>query len=437
MNTICILIQGEEHVLNAVNTGKSLMSVMNEQVGLCPLYGKTIISKKVLGEGAQGQAMLVEIEGKEYVAKKSLVDVPVYSQVIPPEKAKDAFQLVVDAMKRRGTDISMETLKAFNKRYKKGSKVIIPTSAYEYKLCDTGDEVTYFDRFDGNGKTIIPPHSYLCSEESFSEYVIALYGSELARKGMQNFIVVFGFSSCPEKLTKKDEFEVNHYVIMQKIDLTFKEYFMNLYHTDLIRDDEITSIVIQLVFAIAIYQKEYKISHNDLHWINVFLERVKLDEKDKRRYFCYYYNGKKYCFPRGKYIVKIGDFGLSVKWGEPIVGNKTVLNTGYDQDGVEGAWIPNWYSPAYDLLFSLNYIKYILSTSKKENAMLNRILEYIVGDKGTDYYIYKSTKRPKIGRLDELSDKSAEKVLSETDIFDKLIVSDDFDEKYIRLGKIE
>lgn len=116
-------------------------------------------------------------------------------------------------------------------------------------------------------------------------------------------------------------------------------------------------IYIQTMFAIATYQLIYNISHNDLHDDNVFVEFV----TDKTMYdgkflidadwYHYSFQGNDIYVPAIPVIVKIGDYGLSVKYSDPIIGNKTVFETGYDQYDYIGPWIPNKYIPQYDSLF--------------------------------------------------------------------------------------
>jgi len=120
----------------------------------------------------------------------------------------------------------------------------------------------------------------------------------------------------------------------------------------------INGLYIQLIFAIAMYQDKLKLSHNDLHASNMFIEFVTkktiynnqtLHDADWYHYHC---KGYDLYFPAIPIIMKIGDYGLSVKYSEPIVGDKSVFEDGLDQNDGNGPWIPNTFMPSYDCLFA-------------------------------------------------------------------------------------
>jgi len=123
------------------------------------------------------------------------------------------------------------------------------------------------------------------------------------------------------------------------------------------RTDVINGIYIQTIFAAAMLQHVAGISHNDLKTDNVFVEFVNENTIFKgqslinAQYYSYVINGKPIYFPAIPLIAKIGDFGISVKYTEPIVGDYTVFENGYDQYDGSGPWVPNYPISSYDALF--------------------------------------------------------------------------------------
>jgi serine/threonine protein kinase len=172
-----------------------------------------------------------------------------------------------------------------------------------------------------------------------------------------NFLNVFDFVTCYEP-------EEQQYIFMQQIDTT-------MHHINMSRWSEAakTFAFMQLLLSIYVYQS-LNISHNDLKTDNIFMEKITEDTT---------YNGQhilkanylEYKLPGGAsfyltipednaYIVKIGDWGQSVKYGMaklPTVGNFGVFLGEFDgyQMGIKDPVnTPNWFAPAYDLFTFLN-----------------------------------------------------------------------------------
>tara|TARA_B100001769_G_scaffold138267_2_gene108176 strand:+ start:1262 stop:2953 length:1692 start_codon:yes stop_codon:yes gene_type:complete len=73
-----------------------------------------------------------------------------------------------------------------------------------------------------------------------------------------------------------------------------------------ISDEELSSIIIQILMILITYQKIFKFTHNDLHTNNIMY--VLTDKK----YLFYKYNNKKYKIPTFGKIFKIIDFGRAI-----------------------------------------------------------------------------------------------------------------------------
>ena len=235
-----------------------------------------------------------------------------------------------------------------------------------------------------------------------------------------NFIDVFGFMSCPVfidgdgnevKIGKNDNptdyrLIVNKYIFMEKIDkdvLSMDECLfeqLDRFQCNNLKWKVTNVLFVQILHAIATYQKHYKLMHNDLHGGNVFVEFIKEDtvyrgqNLSTAEWFHYKVGKTDLYLPWIPFLAKIGDFGLSVKYSKPIVGDKEVFEDGYDQHDGNGPWIPNWYSPVYDMLFILeNFIHYTSENNKFILSMMN----YIVGVNCS--CINTSTSRPILSKL--------------------------------------
>ena len=371
--------QGRKEVLDIVDTGGELVAYLANEDTICPLIGSKIRLVKELGRGVFGTAFLIKIKGmgpKEYVAKRSFGSVKTMhaEQTFPLEEyakiiSKTYMTDLQTVINLNGGDP--------NKIINKGNKIYVP----EYStICRTA-KLKDFPRFDGEGATIIQPGSYLCDDEQYSEYVIGVLAGNLYRKGTSiNFLDIFGFATC--LTTKKRKSKVSQYVFMDRIDTDLHAKF-----------DEITqnkkmasAFLIQIIHAIATYQHHYKLVHNDLHSGNVFIEYVTPNTKFNGEtlydadWYHYHISGTDIYIPAIPYIAKIGDFGLSVKWSSPIVGNKYVVTTGFDQQDGNGPWIPNWYAESYDML----YVTRFFYTDNTKNVFIRKLFAQMLGLKTFD-----------------------------------------------------
>lgn len=73
-----------------------------------------------------------------------------------------------------------------------------------------------------------------------------------------------------------------------------------------VSDEELGSIIFQIVMTLITYQKAYNFTHNDLHTSNIMYR-----ETDKT-YICYKYKGRYYKVPTFGRIYKIIDFGRAI-----------------------------------------------------------------------------------------------------------------------------
>ena len=398
---IKIIFEGNEEIIKVVESGKFL----NKYIGLpseaCPLIDANIKFVEKLGEGKYGAVFLIKIKddnSKKYVVKKSNIKFN-YIDIKKSEISEILKEIDIDL----NTFLSLQ-LPSFSREFEKISdfgriKILIPPNICKLSNYELFTSIPQIGDDDILAKILVPKGSYLCNDNSFSEYIIGAYIGKLYRDKMCiNFINMYSMFTCPNKdSSEKDIFQ--QYIFMDKIDaelcdclpcispleykklnlLSFdfsaKQKNLNLSNIPFNKLDIINGIYIQTMFAIATYQEHLKISHNDLHCGNIFIEYVTPDTTFNGQniadanYFHYKIKGMDIYFPAIFAIVKIGDFGLSVKYSKPIVGYRRIFEDGYasreeydpyDPEDQYDPLIPNYYLSAYDsLYFTVNYGQFL------------------------------------------------------------------------------
>ncbi len=367
MQNINLIFQGNEEIIKIVNSGDSIVKILGYPSNdKCPLIGAEIKLQNRVGKGAFGKVYLITIPGmgtKKYVIKRGNVEFDAQRM-----KLDDVITFLKDKNLSWDDVKPLQTQKNID-RFENGMGNDVMTFIFPANLCLISDYPETFTRIP-QGKTLtkttVPTGSYLCDTNVYSEYVIGVYMGKLYRDRVCiNFFDVYSMFTCLNN--KKNPNNFFQYIIMDKIDgdlsscqrCADSQLFVGKNPFDLI-----DSIYVQTLIAIACYQKKYQISHNDLHTGNVFLEYVTKDTEFNgqklfdAQWFHYIVNGQNIYLPATDVIVKIGDFGLSVKYSTPIIGDKYVFETGYDQGDGNGPWIPNIYMQAYDsLYFSASYAR--------------------------------------------------------------------------------
>jgi hypothetical protein len=93
-----------------------------------------------------------------------------------------------------------------------------------------------------------------------------------------------------------------HMIFLEKCDGTLDE----LLEKKLLKEKEMTSALMQIVFTLLIYQKVFHFTHNDLHTNNIVFVKTDIP------YIEYVYDKKNYRVPTYGKIYKIIDFGRSI-----------------------------------------------------------------------------------------------------------------------------
>jgi hypothetical protein len=224
-----------------------------------------------------------------------------------------------------------------------GKKYVVKKSKKEHlPSCLTVDKT--YKRVDGRGDFYVSKGNFVC-DETLSEFIISLLAGDLTRVS-SNFINTYYFGLCNKKM---------QYTFMESVDSSLDKLHG-------LKPSQIESLYIQIIHAVALFQKTYKIVHGDLKMDNIFVENIlsnsRAKEFENADYFGYMINGNQIYIPTSPWIAKIGDWGLAVKYSPKIVAFEDVLTGFFDEYGK--AVSPNFYSEAYDVAFItvLMYFKF-------------------------------------------------------------------------------
>jgi len=346
------IFNGAKQVLQVLENGGLLVDLLGRPDNtICPLIGTEIASLKILGVGTVGKAYLVKsnLNGEKiFVMKKS--ELNINKEKIPKDVTLKKLARILNQEYQIPTEI---TEWVNNYKIPSTGIAIIPSYAVP---CRTG-EVIVEERFDNEGPVVVPVGSYLCGSEMFSEFAISSMCGQLYSRGISaNFIEMYNFAICQP---------------VNPSSFTFMELTNGEIKTSMFTDKSVknslfaeTGFVIQVLHAIATYQKHYAISHNDLHLGNVFYSEIGPETMFNGQtlydadYFHYSVRSGKsgkvvnLYLPATPYLAKIGDFGKAFKWSPPMVGELYLIENGYNSSGAP--WMPNWYIPQYDSSYFLN-----------------------------------------------------------------------------------
>jgi len=374
---------GKQEALDIVDTHKELSFYLANQDAECSLIDSDIKIGKILGQGKFGAAFVIttpEFGPKEYAAKRLAKEVGTVESEVAGSLKEIAQHY------SRVLHVSVEAIIKLNQNihpnnyFEEGDLVYIPTYA---KACLTTEDQT-IQPFDPEGEvTFVPKGSYVCEDETYPEFIIgSLCGNLFKQEISANFFDMFGFATCPNKG------EVNQYVFMEKVDGTLHELIKKPDEEEDVQPEsedvrpepedvrpepeEIASLVLQTIHAIGVYQQKYRIQHTDLSAKNVFYQKVNPTTKfaknkiSQANYFHYKVAGVNLYLPAARWIAKIGDYGMAVKYSDPLIAPEPSL--------IGDENIPGWYTQNYDILYFLCNMFYITD----ENFLVEKLLRHIL-----------------------------------------------------------
>lgn len=114
-----------------------------------------------------------------------------------------------------------------------------------------------------------------------------------------------------EKIRTHSNMLISEYVEGGSLD----SWVFNTYEDDKeVTDDQWRSIVFQLIYTIAVIQKQYRMMHNDFHYGNILID----DTVQPGGYFVYEIAGKKFYIKNTGVIPKLWDFEFSMVYSNAI-----------------------------------------------------------------------------------------------------------------------
>lgn len=121
-----------------------------------------------------------------------------------------------------------------------------------------------------------------------------------------------------------------------------------------IDDTQWKIIAFQLIYTLAIFQKRYKMMHNDCHYGNILIDT----SIKPGGYFVYKINNKKFYIPNTGVIPKFWDFEFTMVYNDKIeqaYSNQYVVADGHssDTETSEDQNVPHSYNEVYDLHYLL------------------------------------------------------------------------------------
>jgi serine/threonine protein kinase len=413
---IILRYNDKDEVLKIIDNKGDIISYLTGENKICPLIGSKIIFEKELGQGQSGvvfQIKLEESESTKYVAKRS----------------SSAVKYANITSKNQIDNVILKTLEQEQ----------IPLEVFlQYNNIQHVDEAV--------GKIVMMPFylakcspNYICAPQ-YSEYIISLLAGNLKRSGVSiNFIDMFLFSTC-----KKGN-NVLQYTFMEKIDTTLGDVVPDIcrYSYEGINPvwdkNEVISIFIQTLHAVATYQRKLRIVHGDLHQDNIFLDEIeetsewkgqKIAEAD---YFRYVIDGVEVLVPAGKYIVKIGDWGYGCKYAPD--GKAEICNVKVNKNTLGGGdKVPTYYEPAYDLVFCTPLFYSCLKTEFLAAFLIKMFGGGPLNEK-MDMYINSDDFRPKIELLPYLINARADELFKDKKLMGEYMKQPPKTAKIITLGE--
>ena len=119
-----------------------------------------------------------------------------------------------------------------------------------------------------------------------------------------------------------------------------------------ISDNQWKILVFQLIYTLYVFQKYYKLMHNDCHYGNILIDNT----IEPKGHFIYKVKDKKFYIPNTGVICKLWDFEFSMSYNKKIEGNYKnayIINEDMTSDNSEEYNVPEEYNEVYDVHYLL------------------------------------------------------------------------------------
>lgn len=327
-SVVNVLYDNAEKTLQIYDTGASILELVTKNSKcICPLIENGIITmNKQLGRGLSGTVYSITIDGDTRLYALKETKVPILAVPVSHLSGKDKITVLRKLSKSMNVDF--EVLENLNisvpDTIEKDTIISVPASS---TFCSPFESYTIASNLDKSPMTF-PKGTYLC-EESMTEYLISLILGEVRRREESIFFIdTFAFAAC----RKQNTTNYAYFTFMEQVDGTLTELFRqtNLDNIEVEHLNNVNAVIVHILIAVAQMQK-LGIQHNDLHLENVFYQKITDDTMYKNQrlinydYFAITFDDLTVYTTNPGYIIKIGDFGLSLKFSEPMVLNKKVM----------------------------------------------------------------------------------------------------------------
>ena len=324
-------------MLRVFDQGGSLLDMINEESKeICPLIAaRQILVQSKMGEGSFGRVFSIVVgnDRTSYVLK----DVEMYDQHQPYIRiAADSARNAIEIASLRSR-VPLEIIEKANANLK-GDVFNVYDVGVPMIIAETlVDEDEVIPKNDRSGAIVLRKGDHRANEIQ-TEALISLIVGRMVRTGESMFLVdTFAIASCEAE--KRDRYHT--FFFMEKVDGVLKER-IRIGHGDE-GDANGRAVILQLLMAVAALHKR-GIQHNDLHVGNVFYKIRPKDDAETFRYVCETSSGPRETFSVATpFIVKVGDFGLSLKVTHPRIQNSLLEQSDWNA-------VPNYWLPGFDVL---------------------------------------------------------------------------------------
>ena len=384
MTSIQHMRKRKSEILELFRKNEIVVSLLSHNSSLCDEIGKSFQLEKELGKGVDGKVWQIDNQGEYIAVKIPYLPLEIVEGKVEKEETLEEYAESNEKLSKINKFAIININGGDpNKIIRSGDVILLPKFA---KNCLT-TKSEQFNYISSHQKIlVVPKKSYLCDNESFSEYLLGILLSELYTKGMRgimsiNFVDMLDFASCPDgknpflnrrfKVGKYNDKNNLSYIFQQKLE---GEIFGR--DSPFHRED-ISFVILQILHAIECYQRSYQISHNDLHVRNIMYAKIPDEwngqDIQSADYFEYVIDDTSFYIPASDYVIKIIDFGTSAKYSIPMVGTPYIFES---SDG----YFPNFYSPAYDVGTILMSILNFTGDDFDGNHFISLCLHYFIGE---------------------------------------------------------
>lgn len=361
-------------VVNIVNTGGGLVNLLGQNNSNCSLINNNIRLVKALGSGVQGIFYLISIDGKPskiYGVKESFHTPSKMFSVLSYNNIQ-FFTFVNNVNVKYGTAYSSRFIASLNNIesklsetiVNKGGKILFPRKgSFQVIECKLNGDGVYTNWVNGQ-KNQLNTGDYICEEEWIESGIGSLVSTAIEQNSCPHFIESISFATCDDyryynfmaKLNpvqgQIERSDMKQCIGTGKVELRCLMSWMAARERG---QDAMISIGMQILFTLAYMQERWKIAHQDLHLLNVFITAIGPDDiwRGQRlmdqQFFRYTIDGKIYYCKNMGFLVKLGDWGFGAKYSQPRMLRKDLVNN--SDEGLMKWQLPNTYTPNYDVLY--------------------------------------------------------------------------------------